>query len=287
MSAAELAEAVNGAARDSTGKAGTTAERTVFRWLSGENRWPQTGTQAPGPGDRHQPPRSALGFLPRGTARPPQHRWRRLLCAVVSSAARLPPSSHSTRPPLAPRASAPPTSCGSATPPRNWARPGHSAAVPLLGAGPVHRNEGADRSAAAPADSRFGGHRGYDHRFEGRLHQHRRGRHRGPQSHGSPRERRPERGRGGRGHSTRRRRPSARRGEGASTGREPRCTPIGCRPIPGQACRTWPSTTGCCPRIRRPRTTLSGKAPAHDHDRRPEGDCHAGPDARRPGRPSD
>lgn len=65
MSAAELADAVNDAIREFTGRPGTTSERTVFRWLSGENRWPQerqrrglevvTGLAA-----------TALGFQPRG-----------------------------------------------------------------------------------------------------------------------------------------------------------------------------------------------------------------------------
>ncbi|WP_031487747.1 hypothetical protein [Streptomyces bicolor] len=41
MSARELADAVNDAISELTGKPGDTAERTVFRWLSGENRWPQ------------------------------------------------------------------------------------------------------------------------------------------------------------------------------------------------------------------------------------------------------
>ncbi|MFI0901899.1 XRE family transcriptional regulator [Streptomyces sp. NPDC020983] len=41
MSAAELADAVNAAVAQFTGRIGTTSERTVFRWLSGENQWPQ------------------------------------------------------------------------------------------------------------------------------------------------------------------------------------------------------------------------------------------------------
>jgi tetratricopeptide (TPR) repeat protein len=65
MKVPELADAVNDAIGDFTGKTGTTSDRTVFRWLSGENRWPQerqrraleavTGLDA-----------TALGFLPRG-----------------------------------------------------------------------------------------------------------------------------------------------------------------------------------------------------------------------------
>ncbi|MFF6801168.1 XRE family transcriptional regulator [Streptomyces sp. NPDC012616] len=65
MSAEELADAVNDAIGDLTGKPGATSERTVFRWLSGENQWPQarqrtaleivTGRTI-----------TALGFVPRG-----------------------------------------------------------------------------------------------------------------------------------------------------------------------------------------------------------------------------
>ncbi|MFI7020138.1 hypothetical protein [Streptomyces sp. NPDC050164] len=65
MKVPELVDAVNDAIGDFTGKTGTTSDRTVFRWLSGENRWPQerqrraleavTGLDA-----------TALGFLPRG-----------------------------------------------------------------------------------------------------------------------------------------------------------------------------------------------------------------------------
>jgi tetratricopeptide (TPR) repeat protein len=65
MSARELADAVNHAIGDLTGRQGATSERTVFRWLSGESRWPQerqrraleavTGRSI-----------TALGFMPRG-----------------------------------------------------------------------------------------------------------------------------------------------------------------------------------------------------------------------------
>ncbi|MFE9098948.1 Tat pathway signal protein [Streptomyces sp. NPDC007264] len=62
---AELAELVNDAMEQLTGRRGNVSERTVFRWLSGENRWPQdrqrlalenvTGRTA-----------TRLGFVPRG-----------------------------------------------------------------------------------------------------------------------------------------------------------------------------------------------------------------------------
>ncbi|WP_228976697.1 Tat pathway signal protein [Streptomyces sp. DH12] len=42
LSANELAEQVNKAVRAFSGQSGKATERTVFRWLSGENRWPQT-----------------------------------------------------------------------------------------------------------------------------------------------------------------------------------------------------------------------------------------------------
>lgn len=93
MSANELAGAVNDTIRGFTGRAGTTSERTVFRWLSGENRWPQerqrralqtvTGLSA-----------TALGFLPRGKhqsvpALPevPDVRRRRFCSAATGAAA--------------------------------------------------------------------------------------------------------------------------------------------------------------------------------------------------------
>lgn len=40
LTAAALAELVNDALAGITGRQGATSERTVFRWLSGENRWP-------------------------------------------------------------------------------------------------------------------------------------------------------------------------------------------------------------------------------------------------------
>ncbi|MFD6828164.1 XRE family transcriptional regulator [Streptomyces diastaticus] len=68
MSAGELADAVNRAIGRFTGRPGATSPRTVFRWLSGENKWPQapqrralemvTGRSA-----------TDLGFVPRGTAK--------------------------------------------------------------------------------------------------------------------------------------------------------------------------------------------------------------------------
>ncbi|SCK63031.1 hypothetical protein YUWDRAFT_06763 [Streptomyces sp. AmelKG-D3] len=65
MSVRELADEVNDAVGRLTGRLGVTSERTVYRWLSGQNRWPQarqrlaleavTGLSAVG-----------LGFVPRG-----------------------------------------------------------------------------------------------------------------------------------------------------------------------------------------------------------------------------
>ncbi|MFI8092636.1 Tat pathway signal protein [Streptomyces sp. NPDC086080] len=65
VTAVELAELVNDAMEQFTGRRGAVSERTVFRWLSGENRWPQ---------DRQRLalenvtgcPANRLGFVPRG-----------------------------------------------------------------------------------------------------------------------------------------------------------------------------------------------------------------------------
>jgi hypothetical protein len=110
MSAAELADAVNDAINDLTGKPGTASERTVFRWLSGENQWPQarqrialeivTGRTI-----------TDLGFVPRGkrktvSASPPAppedtsvHR-RRFVGAATGTAAAVavPLASEGSRP---------------------------------------------------------------------------------------------------------------------------------------------------------------------------------------------
>lgn len=106
MSAAELADAVNDAIGEFTGKKGTTSERTVFRWLSGENQWPQerqrraleivTGL-----------PILALGFVPRGKSKPdpalpedPDVHRRRFFGATAGTvaAAAIPISPASARP---------------------------------------------------------------------------------------------------------------------------------------------------------------------------------------------
>ncbi|WP_327332917.1 XRE family transcriptional regulator [Streptomyces anulatus] len=99
MSAPELADAVNDAVAQLTGRTGSTSERTVFRWLSGENRWPQerqrlaleavTGMAA-----------THLGFVPRGNpseneaALPEEgsdvHRRRFLGAAASTAAAAIP-----------------------------------------------------------------------------------------------------------------------------------------------------------------------------------------------------
>ncbi|MFF8293605.1 XRE family transcriptional regulator [Streptomyces sp. NPDC016309] len=105
MSAAELAQAVNAAIGKFSGRPGTTSERTVFRWLSRQNRWPQhrqrlaleivTGLTA-----------KDLGFLPRGksTTLPvhpedPDVRRRQFFGAAASTAAAaIPLSPPSARP---------------------------------------------------------------------------------------------------------------------------------------------------------------------------------------------
>ncbi|CQR59574.1 Conserved Hypothetical Protein [Streptomyces leeuwenhoekii] len=65
MSAGELADAVNDAILQLTGRAGATSERTVFRWLSGENQWPQDRQRRALEMVTGLSP-TALGFVPRG-----------------------------------------------------------------------------------------------------------------------------------------------------------------------------------------------------------------------------
>ncbi|MFF6997496.1 Tat pathway signal protein [Streptomyces sp. NPDC008313] len=70
VTAAELAELVSESMEQLTGGRGNVSERTVFRWLSTENRWPQ---------DRQRLalenvtglPATRLGFVPRGRATAP------------------------------------------------------------------------------------------------------------------------------------------------------------------------------------------------------------------------
>ncbi|MEU3330038.1 XRE family transcriptional regulator [Streptomyces albus] len=82
MTAGELADAVNDAIGQFAGRRGRIGERTVFRWLSGENRWPQerqrralervTGL-----------PAAALGFAPR-TRKESDVRRRRFVGVVAA-----------------------------------------------------------------------------------------------------------------------------------------------------------------------------------------------------------
>ncbi|MFJ9654325.1 tetratricopeptide repeat protein [Streptomyces microflavus] len=65
MTAPELADAVNEALGQLTGRTGSTSERSVFRWLSGKTRWPQERQRlaleaVTGQRIAH------LGFVPRG-----------------------------------------------------------------------------------------------------------------------------------------------------------------------------------------------------------------------------
>lgn len=68
-SVGELADALNDAILRITGRLGTTSERTVFRWLSGENRWPQA-LQRRALEDVTGLTITALGFVPRGKNTP-------------------------------------------------------------------------------------------------------------------------------------------------------------------------------------------------------------------------
>ncbi|MFB7043256.1 hypothetical protein [Streptomyces sp. NPDC056294] len=89
MSATELADAVNKAIGAFTGRTGVTSERTVFRWLSGESRWPQE-LQRRGLESVTGLPATALGFVPRGKSMPapppedPDMRRRELLGAAAA-----------------------------------------------------------------------------------------------------------------------------------------------------------------------------------------------------------
>ncbi|MFB6908024.1 hypothetical protein ACFCWB_27500 [Streptomyces bacillaris] len=65
MSVRELADAVNDAIGQLTGRPGATSERTVYRWLSGQNRWPQA-RQRKALENVTKLPAVRLGFVPRG-----------------------------------------------------------------------------------------------------------------------------------------------------------------------------------------------------------------------------
>jgi tetratricopeptide (TPR) repeat protein len=101
MSAGELAEAVNKAIGEFTGRQGATSERTVFRWLSGENRWPQE-RQRRGLESVTGLPAQALGFVPRGeqpeSAEDPVHRRHFVASAAGTAAAVTPLAPGSARP---------------------------------------------------------------------------------------------------------------------------------------------------------------------------------------------
>ncbi|MQY13782.1 hypothetical protein SRB5_39360 [Streptomyces sp. RB5] len=64
VTAVELAELVNDAMARLTGRRGVVCERTVFRWLSGENRWPQSRQRLALENVTGQPA-TRLGFVPR------------------------------------------------------------------------------------------------------------------------------------------------------------------------------------------------------------------------------
>jgi hypothetical protein len=104
MKVGELADAVNKAVGELTGRPGRTSERTVFRWLSGESRWPQE-RQRRALEAVTDLPSVALGFVPRGKKLPvpalpedPDMRRRQLLGAVaIPAAAAIPVSARPSR----------------------------------------------------------------------------------------------------------------------------------------------------------------------------------------------
>lgn len=67
LTAAALAELVNDALAGITGRPGATSERTVFRWLSGENRWPHARLRRALEAVAGAPV-TELGFVPRRSA---------------------------------------------------------------------------------------------------------------------------------------------------------------------------------------------------------------------------
>lgn len=67
LTAAAVAELVNDALVGITGRQGTTSERTVFRWLSGENRWPHARLRRALESVAGSTV-TELGFVPRGPA---------------------------------------------------------------------------------------------------------------------------------------------------------------------------------------------------------------------------
>lgn len=67
LTAAALAELVNEALTGITGRPGATSERTVFRWLSGENRWPHARLRRALEAVAGAPV-TELGFVPRRSA---------------------------------------------------------------------------------------------------------------------------------------------------------------------------------------------------------------------------
>ncbi|MFF2165437.1 XRE family transcriptional regulator [Streptomyces sp. NPDC058175] len=92
MKVPDLTAAVNDAIGGFTGRPGTTSERTVFRWLSGENQWPQA-KQRRALEIISSLSVTALGFEPRGNRKPtpapskdPSVHRRRFLTAVPGTA---------------------------------------------------------------------------------------------------------------------------------------------------------------------------------------------------------
>ncbi|WP_185836740.1 hypothetical protein [Streptomyces sp. WAC 06783] len=82
----ELADQVNAALEQLTGRRGRTSDRTVFRWLSGETPWPQARQRKALQMVTGRSP-TALGFVPRTTGEEEDEvRRRRFVTAVGGSA---------------------------------------------------------------------------------------------------------------------------------------------------------------------------------------------------------
>lgn len=81
----ELADRVNAALEQLTGRRGRVSDRTVFRWLSGETPWPQARQRQALQMVTGQPA-TGLGFVPRTAAGEEEVRRRHFVTATGDAA---------------------------------------------------------------------------------------------------------------------------------------------------------------------------------------------------------